>query len=106
MTFEKELSEGKFLIPQCSKCGKIVWPPSKICNSCFSSTFLRPASGKGKIISFSKTQESYFCVIEFEGQIHLICSLKAERTPSIGDTVSLLRCGINNKDYSFEVLLE
>ena len=35
MSFEENLSRGEFLIPKCTQCEKIVWPPSDYCNHCF-----------------------------------------------------------------------
>jgi len=34
MSFEKELEKGRFYIPQCEACKKLVWPPSEFCDNC------------------------------------------------------------------------
>lgn len=106
MIFEEELSRGNFLVPECTDCKKLVWPPNTICNRCFGNTILKPGPRKGKIIEFSKTEEIYFCVVEFEEQIRLICNLIAKRHPKTGDIVSLVSCGVVNGNYLFDVVLE
>jgi len=34
MSFEKELEQGRFYIPECLACKKLVWPPSEFCDNC------------------------------------------------------------------------
>lgn len=52
--FWKAASEGKFVVGHCKSCDKSYWFPRPICPLCFSNeTELKPASGKGKIYSFS-----------------------------------------------------
>ena len=34
MSFEKELEQGRFYIPECLACKKLVWPPSEFCDGC------------------------------------------------------------------------
>ncbi len=47
-------AEGKFVVPMCGACGKSHWYPRGICPHCFSQDLSwKPASGKGKIYSFS-----------------------------------------------------
>jgi uncharacterized OB-fold protein len=47
-------SEGRFLIPVCTACGKAHWYPRAICPFCASDKVeWRNASGKGTIYSFS-----------------------------------------------------
>jgi uncharacterized OB-fold protein len=45
---------GKFLLPHCKSCGRAHWYPRAICPHCAASTIeFMPASGRGKIYSFS-----------------------------------------------------
>jgi uncharacterized OB-fold protein len=56
-------AEGRFIVPKCTACGRIHWYPRAICPFCFSDkTEWQPASGKGRIYSFSvmrRTPEPY-----------------------------------------------
>ena len=50
MSFEKELEQGRFYIPECLACKKLVWPPSEFCDTCNKETSLRKEEFEGKII--------------------------------------------------------
>ena len=54
MNFELMLSEGKFCIPECTKCKKTVWPPAEFCNHCFGDVMLQDGPFTGKILEFSE----------------------------------------------------
>ena len=54
MSFETELSKGKFSIPECLTCKKIIWPPSEFCDNCNGETSLKKGEFEGKIIEFSR----------------------------------------------------
>ena len=56
MNFESELSKGKFMIPECSVCKKIVWPPTEFCDNCFGPVSLKNGEFVGKIIEFFQTK--------------------------------------------------
>ncbi len=101
MNFESELSKGKFMIPECSVCKKIVWPPTEFCDDCFGSVSLKNGDFEGKIIEFSKQNNNYFCVIEFENTIKIMA--KMSEIPKIGQMVKISKCGISNDDYFFYV---
>ena len=100
MSFEEELSQGVFCIPQCDICKKIVWPPSEFCSNCFGRVSLKKGEFEGKIIEFSREKE-YFCVIEFNDKIRIVA--KASQKPKIGQLVKILKCGIKNGDYFFQI---
>ena len=72
MSFETELSEGKFSIPECTVCKKIIWPPIEFCNSCYGKMTLKKGDFEGEIIEFSKQNEDYFCIVEFEKIIRIM----------------------------------
>ena len=101
MSFDEELAKGEFWIPQCSKCKKIVWPPTNFCDNCFGKVILKEKQKQGKIITFSKQKNEYFCVVEFEGNIKIIAKTKEE--PKKNQIVEIFDCGIKDKNYFFEV---
>ena len=101
MNFEEELLKGKFLIPQCNKCKKIVWPPTGFCDNCFGEVVLKEKQKQGKVITFSKQKNEYFCVVEFEKNIKIIAKTKEE--PKKNQMVDMVKCGIKNNRYFFEV---
>ena len=101
MNFESELLQGKFCIPVCTICEKIVWPPTKFCNYCFGQVSLKKGDFKGKIIEFSRQNEEYFCLVEFENTIRIMA--KSLQIPEIGQMVKISKCGISNGSYFFYV---
>ena len=101
MTFELELSQGIFCIPECILCKKIVWPPSEFCNYCFGTVSLKKGDFEGKIVEFSKQNDDYFCLVEFEETIRVIA--KTSKIPKIDQTVRISECGIKDGNYFFYV---
>ena len=101
MTFELELSQGRFCIPECILCKKIVWPPSEFCNYCFGTVSLKKGDFEGKIVEFSKQNDDYFCLVEFEETIRVIA--KTSKIPKIDQTVRISECGIKDGNYFFYV---
>ncbi|MCV0409945.1 zinc ribbon domain-containing protein [Nitrosopumilus sp.] len=102
MNFESELHNGNFYIPECTKCLKVVWPPSEFCNHCFGEISLKKKAHKGKIIEFSRQDDMYFCLVEFDEEIKVMA--KIPDTPEIGQTVKISKCGISNGNYFFQVI--
>ena len=102
MSFESKLNEGKFFIPECSKCKKIVWPPAEFCNHCFGIVSLKEGPFEGKIVEFSRQNEQHFCVVEFEDTIRIIANIS--KIPTIGQKVIMSKCGISNGNYFFQVI--
>jgi len=101
MSFESELSKGKFTIPECTECKKIVWPPAEFCSNCFGQTRLKKGVFEGKIVEFSKQNDTYFCLVEFENTIKIMA--KMLETPKINQMVKISKCGISNDNYFFEI---
>ena len=101
MNFESELSQGKFCIPKCTICMKTVWPDSDFCNHCFGPVSLKTGDFEGEIIEFSRQNDEYFCLVEFEGVVKIIA--KISKTPKIGQTVKISKCGISDGNYFFYV---
>jgi uncharacterized OB-fold protein len=102
MNFETRLSEGKFCIPECTKCKKIVWPPTEFCNYCFGEVSLKDGIFVGKILEFSRQNEQDFCLVEFEDTIRIMA--KISQRPEIGQAVKISKCGIIDGNYFFEVI--
>ena len=102
MSFETKLSEGIFCIPECNECKKIVWPPSEFCNHCFGIVSLTEGDFEAKIIEFSSKNEQYFCVVEFEKTFRIIATIS--KTPNIGQSVKISKCGISDGNYFFVVI--
>jgi len=103
MNFESELEQGNFLIGECSNCKNIVWPPSEFCNLCFGEINLR-SSSEGKIIEFSRQNDTYFCLVEFEDTVRIMVKI-IQGTPKVGDNVKMKKCGIKDQNYFFEMSL-
>ena len=102
MSFESELEKGNFCIPRCNSCKKIVWPPSKFCSHCLGSVSAQKGNFEGKIIEFSRQDESYFCMVEFEEEIRILA--KSSKVPEIGQKVKISKCGIeSNNNYFFYI---
>ncbi len=101
MNFETKLKEGKFCIPKCDECKKIVWPPSDFCNHCFGKVSLKEGDFEGKIIEFSSKEKEFFGVIEFEKTIRIMANIL--KKPEIGQTVKISNCGISKGTYFFQV---
>ena len=102
MNFETELALGNFYIPECGKCMKVVWPPSEFCNHCFGEVLLKKKVFEGKIIEFSRKDDEYFCLVEFEKEVRVM--VKTPNIPKIGQIVKILKCGISNGNYFFHVI--
>ena len=101
MSFEEKISKGNFLIPQCTVCKKLVWPPTEFCNACMGKTTLKEGDLQGKIIEFSKQNQDYFCIVEIENSFRIMAKMSEE--PSIDQTVIISKCGIEEGNYFFEV---
>ena len=104
--FESKLEKGIFMIPECIKCKKIIWPPSDYCNRCFGKNNWREFNGIGIIIEFSKNKDGFFCLVEFENKIRILGKLGINtKNPEIHKTVKIKNCKINEKDYNFTLEL-
>ncbi|MCH9657383.1 hypothetical protein K0U27_01590 [archaeon] len=101
MNFESKLSKGKFCIPECQKCKKIVWPPAEFCSHCFGTVLLKQGEFEGKIIEFSRQGNQYFCIVEFLDTVKIMANIS--KTPIAGQTVKISECGIKDGSYFFQV---
>ncbi|MCA9827724.1 MAG: hypothetical protein KC444_04940 [Nitrosopumilus sp.] len=101
MSFEAELEKGEFSIPECRSCDMVIWPPSEFCNRCFGPVSLRRGEFEGKVIEFSRQDNLYFCLVEFEKDVRILA--RTSESPEIGKRVKMSRCGISNGSYFFQV---
>jgi len=53
---------------------------------------------QGKIIEFSKQNDIYFGIIEFEKSFRIIGTI-IKGNPDINKTVEVVDCGISNNEY-------
>lgn len=105
MTFESEIKKGNFVVTECNKCNKIIWPYSEFCKNCFNQTTVRNIKNEGKIIEYSKHQEKYFALVEFEDTIRLFGEI-ITGNPSKGKIVKLEECGLKNGSYFFKLSIK
>ena len=104
--FESELKKGNFIIPECLKCKDVIWPPSDYCNHCFGKINWRKSKGIGEILEFSKNNDVYFCLAEFENKIRILGTLKIKsKLPEIHQKVKLEQCKMDGKNYNFTMIL-
>jgi uncharacterized OB-fold protein len=93
--FETELKKGRFIVGQCVKCQKIVWPPSDFCSDCFGSVSWRDLRQPGILIEYSQKDEKKFCLVEFEKIIRIMGMFLGNIEPAIGQKILLAQCGFD-----------
>ena len=103
MSFRSELARGRFCIPECTECGRVVWPASEICSRCMGPVSLRSGSFEGRILEYSGQGGRYFCMVEFEGAVRVMAEIS--QAPRVGQTVRMRRCAVAAKGggYRFHV---
>ena len=104
MNFESEIRNGNFVLGECTKCKKTVWPPSDFCNRCFGKIIIKKGPVEGKIIEFSKHDKNYFCLAEFENEVKIIGKIPSG-IPENNKKVKIEKCGMKNGSYFFEFSL-
>ena len=103
--FEEELRVGNFVTSECLYCAKIVWPPSAYCNNCFKNVSWRKVSPNGKLIEWSKKNNSIFCIAEFENTIRVIGKLDSKNViPKPGQLLKFISCSLKDKPKFFFIL--
>ena len=60
------------------------------------------ASGRGRIVAFSRNERGYFCLAEFDG-VGLVCTLKSAKPPKKGQNVTFLGHQRTGSGHAFEV---
>ncbi len=103
--FETELKKGNFIIGECPNCEIVIWPPSEFCSKCFDNVKWRNSVNSGELIEFSKKEDSYFGIVEFEKKIRIMGSLKSRTEPKIGQKTKLEKCSLEEGNYHFEMAL-
>lgn len=105
--FEHSLEMHEFRIPECTRCGQIVWPPSKLCPKCYSITKPRSLQPTGTLMEFTlshvKDRKGQFGVVDLSG-IRIVGLIKAQ-TPRVGMTLKMASCGLledGSPYYEFE----
>ena len=96
--FEQELQNNNFVCSFCSKCNKLVWPPSDLCNSCFGPILWRQVNKTAKLIEYSHDGRDCFCIAEFEGSIRIMGSIKNATNLKIGQPLTLVHCDYDGKE--------
>jgi uncharacterized OB-fold protein len=103
--FEQELKNNNFLCSYCAKCNKLVWPPSEFCNKCFGDVIWQPVPRVAKLVEFTKKDEEYFCIAEFEGNIRIMGSIKNGSNLQVGQSLFLAKCDYDGKErFIFEAV--
>jgi len=104
--FEEGLKKDEFVCSECLTCKKLVWPPNNFCNRCFGDVKWRPVSRCGKLVEFSKKDETVFCIAEFENEIRIMGSLKCSCVPVIGQSLKLVKCSHNeSEEFVFQLVI-
>ncbi len=106
MNFESELQKGNFIVGNCPKCSKVIWPPSDYCDVCFSNLDWKKIQPEGTLVEYIKKDNEFFCIVELDGGIRIMGTLIENSTkPEIGAKVMMEKCGIKNGNYSFTIRL-
>ena len=96
--FEQELRNGNFVCSECTKCNKLVWPPSDFCNKCFGNVTWRPISRIAKLVEFSRRNDEYFCIAELENPIRVMGRVESVADLRLGQTLVLVSCDYDGKE--------
>jgi uncharacterized OB-fold protein len=96
-SFESELRKGRFVVYQCTKCGKIMWPPSDSCSSCFGNVLVRDVQNSGTIIECSAKDGRKFCIAEFEG-VRIMGTISSP-DPKPGQKIKIASCGFDKQPW-------
>ncbi len=103
--FESEIKTGNFVTSECIDCNKIVWPPSDYCDNCFMEVNWRRVSPNGKLIEWSKKNNSIFRIAEFENTIRVIGKLDSKNViPKPGQLLKFISCSLKDKPKFFFIL--
>ena len=101
--FEDGLKNNNFLCSRCTRCNKLVWPPSDFCNKCFGEIIWQPLSRYAKLVEFSSKDKKYFCIAEFEEGIRVMGGLENASNLHVGQSLILIKCDYDGKEkFVFE----
>ena len=97
------LSRGKFRIPICDNCHTKIWPPSNICNNCYSKRIrMSKLNRKGRLIEHSESfigKNKNLGLVEMSG-IRIIGVLSEEGL-NPGSAVKLKKCGVDKNNLPY-----
>jgi hypothetical protein len=93
--FEDELKNGRFVVGECTKCHKVIWPPGDFCSNCFGVLSWRPVKEPGVIVEWSAKDNKLFCLVEFEKAIRVIGIISGGE-PKPGQKIRISSCGFDN----------
>lgn len=104
MSIESEIKKGHFVVGQCTKCKKVVWPPSDFCNKCFGEVSIKEGPQEGSIIEYSVKNGVYFCLAEFEKNVRIMGKI-TDGVPKRNQKVGIKKCGSTENGFFFEFSL-
>lgn len=92
--FEDELKNGRFVVPECPRCQKTVWPPAEFCSRCFGNVVWRTVSDAGTLIEYSAKDGKMFCIAEFDG-VRIMGTIDNDQAPAAGQKIKVSSCGFD-----------
>ena len=102
MSFRDRLAQGQFCIPECGECGKVVWPPSDMCDGCLGGEIrLREGPFEGVVVASSGRDGRHFCMAEIAGSVRIVAESGVRL--DAGQQVRMAECGIRDGGYFFAV---
>jgi uncharacterized OB-fold protein len=97
------LRRGKFRIPICKSCNLKIWPPSNICNNCYSKKIrMSKSEMRGQLIEHSSSfigNSKKLGLVEMSG-IRII-GILSEGNMNPGSTVKLIKCGVDKDNLPY-----
>ncbi len=103
--FKENLKKNNFICSYCEKCERVVWPPSDLCNRCFSQVTWKNLDRKAKLIELIKKDGEQICIAEFKSGIRIMGTLLHGENLKVGDFLNLVKCDYEKTEkYFFEPL--
>ena len=90
--FEDALKNNNFVCSECTKCNRLVWPPSEFCNKCFGNVIWRPMSKKAILVEYSSKDGKHFGIAEFENSVRVFGIIEGSTTLTPGQNLILKYC--------------
>lgn len=101
--FFEHLEKGEFMMPVCTQCNGIAWPPSSHCPQCRSKVSLKKIKTTGILLEFSRSyvkgKEGVFGLVEMSG-IRLVGSF-GDHEMKEGMKVKMTSCGLKSDGTAF-----
>ena len=93
--FESELKKGRFVVGQCTKCQKTMWPPNDFCGFCFGVLSWRAIKEPGVLVEYSAKDGKIFAMAEFEGSIRVMGIIANDIDLKPGQKIRVASCGFD-----------